>query len=386
MSSRVPGSSRVRYYGFFFGSTGYHVEARAVVRYLYEAGYDLELRPVAGSARSPKALDAVTRGLIEALLARSALPARPVAQIHHVPADLIRPDPAIPVAVGRTMVETDRLPAGWAEACRRLDEVWVPSSFNAAVFREAGLDPARIRVVPVGVDTRVFCPDARGRLPEALKAPGFKFLSVFAWQRRKGWDVLVQAYLEEFPGERNVTLVLKTQPWFFTPSQTRAQLEGFIHRLTWLDPVRLPSVVLISSAIGEADMAALYAACDAFVLPSRGEGLGRPYLEAMATGMPTIGTNWGGNLDFMNGTNSYLVDIEGLEPMVLTGPGAGHNDETSRRWARPSVSHLRKLMRQVYENPAEGRARGLVARRDVTARWDYRVTCQALARELDKFL
>lgn len=36
----------------------------------------------------------------------------------------------------------------------------------------------------------------------------------------------------------------------------------------------------------------LYAAADAFVLPSRGEGWGRPHVEAMSMGLPIIATNW----------------------------------------------------------------------------------------------
>jgi glycosyltransferase involved in cell wall biosynthesis len=39
----------------------------------------------------------------------------------------------------------------------------------------------------------------------------------------------------------------------------------------------------------------LYTGADAFVLPSRGEGWGRPHIEAMAMGLPTIATNWSGN-------------------------------------------------------------------------------------------
>ena len=38
----------------------------------------------------------------------------------------------------------------------------------------------------------------------------------------------------------------------------------------------------------------LYAAADAFVLPTRGEGWGLPIAEAMAMAMPVIATNWSG--------------------------------------------------------------------------------------------
>ncbi len=41
----------------------------------------------------------------------------------------------------------------------------------------------------------------------------------------------------------------------------------------------------------QADMPALYKTMDCFVLPSRGEGWGRPQVEAMAMGLPIIGAS-----------------------------------------------------------------------------------------------
>ena len=57
-----------------------------------------------------------------------------------------------------------------------------------------------------------------------------------------------------------------------------------------IDPARAPKIVMIEEFVGEDEMPALYAAADAFVLPSRGEGWGLPYMEAMAAGLPVIGT------------------------------------------------------------------------------------------------
>lgn len=63
------------------------------------------------------------------------------------------PLPGARATVGRTMFETDRLPAGWAERCNRMDQVWVPTSFAKAVFVAGGVDPNKIRVVPEPVDS-----------------------------------------------------------------------------------------------------------------------------------------------------------------------------------------------------------------------------------------
>jgi glycosyltransferase involved in cell wall biosynthesis len=46
------------------------------------------------------------------------------------------------------------------------------------------------------------------------------------------------------------------------------------------------------------------------------EGWGIPYMEAMSMGLPTIGTNFGGQLDFMNDKNSYLIEVDEMERVI----------------------------------------------------------------------
>lgn len=43
---------------------------------------------------------------------------------------------------------------------------------------------------------------------------------------------------------------------------------------------------VITRHLSQQELRGLYAAADAFVLPSRGEGWGRPHVEAMAMGLP----------------------------------------------------------------------------------------------------
>ncbi len=238
----------VRYHGLFYGPTGYSAEAHEAIRSLDQAGYDVRLVPHGRSVSHPRALDYPTRSLLERLAGRrGGHPAPPGGAgaadlgLYHLPPFMLRLDPDEPLRVGRTMLETDTLPGSWARACLGLDEVWVPSTFNAAAFKAAGFAPDRVRVVPIGVDCRLFRPGRRGSLPfvDTLPIAGepwlvsgkrpagseaaiaraadagasaFRFLSVFAWQRRKGWDLLLQAYLGEFEAGEPVVLILKVQP------------------------------------------------------------------------------------------------------------------------------------------------------------------------------
>src|SRR5690606_5097339 len=141
-------------------------------------------------------------------------------------------------------------------------------------------------------------------------------------------------------------------------------------------------IILDQRVLPQDALPRLYAACDAFVLPTRGEGWGFPFLEAMACGKPVIGTAWSSLLDFLHPDHAYLIEIEGLEP--VRGPVELHRFYRGHRWAKPSVDHLRFLLRHVVENPEEARARGRAARRAVEQRWDVATTAarfvDALAR------
>ena len=91
-------------------------------------------------------------------------------------------------------------------------------------------------------------------------------------------------------------------------------------------------------------------------------------MEAMCMGLPTIGTRWGGSLEFMNEKNSYLVDCELKD--VSEAAAAEYPLFSGQRWAQASIEHLRSLMRHVYEDREDAATRGARARREVVARFD----------------
>jgi hypothetical protein len=89
----------------------------------------------------------------------------------------------------------------------------------------------------------------------------------------------------------------------------------------------------------------------------------------MAMGLPTIGTNWGGQATFMNATNSLLVELDGLEdPDKPNGPALRIDPREARtqpRCARPSWRHAAARMRWAFENRAAARAIGAVGREHI---------------------
>lgn len=296
------------------------------------------------------------------------------------PPDFIVEAPAR-MTIGRCAFETDTLPVGWAGRCNRLDQIWVPSTFNRESFTRGGVDARRLQVMPEGVDTRQFRP---GLQPLAIPGRrGFNFLSVFDWIDRKGWDVLLRAYLQAFSADDDVALIVKTHKF----DEPGANLE---ERLVWLIehefgvPLgRAPTVLLLSGLLPKADMPRLYAAADAFVLPTRGEGWGRPFMEAAATQMAVVATRWSGHLDFLNDDNSYLIDIEGVVPAPVT---SDRDIYLGQGWAEPSAEHLSQILRQLAADPAGTRQRARRARQDMVERWDRMVLAPQWADALQALL
>jgi len=253
--------------------------------------------------------------------------------------------------IGYTMLETDGVPATWIQYINTgLTELWVPSTFNQQTFSKSGVK-VPIRVIPLGIDTDKFNPLVQPIIPKGNK---YTFLCICEWGERKNVHLLMRAFQAEFNKKEPVQILLKISS--FDPS---VNVEKEIGQYD------LRNVMLLSREFDTHQIASLYRSADCFVLPSSGEGWGLPYMEAMACGLATIGTNWSANLDFMNNDNSYLIDVERIVPaMARCSLYAGFN------WALPNVSHLRKLMRQVYEDRDESQRKGMIASKYVTANFN----------------
>ena len=52
------------------------------------------------------------------------------------------------------------------------------------------------------------------------------------------------------------------------------------------------------------------------MLPSHGEGWGRPHVEAMAMGRPVIATNWSGTTAFLDEQVGYPIAVEKIAAAV----------------------------------------------------------------------
>lgn len=401
-----------------FGPSGYAFAARGYISGLAHLPLFLRVQPIYDvkvsipSDDSPpgegwKAVSAVIEGMSSRLHLKTAVddallatiashtftPSRGVYVCHHVP---VSPDgerdfyehfrsrnPGMSAYVGYTTFETDSIPSFWVDTCNRMDEIWVPSRFNLETFAAAGVDRTKLHVIPHGFDPGRYSPATT--TPLQIGEPrAFTFLSIFEWTFRKGWDILIRAFIEEFQPDEDVRLLIRTYQGGGVvgsdPVPIPVQFERYIHSLgrTLSD---IPSIQFIDRMIPDRLMPSLYRTADAFVLPTRGEGWGIPLTEAMLMEIPTIATRWSGHLDFMNDDNGYLIDIDGLEPVddsqVADNPFyAGH------RWARPSVSHLRNIMRELFEDPAAAREKARKGRATIVTRFSERRVALEIAERV----
>jgi glycosyltransferase involved in cell wall biosynthesis len=211
-----------------------------------------------------------------------------------------------------TTVESVTIPAQFSDNCNRYDEVWVTSDFCRDVLNRHGVKRP-FTIVPNAVDTRLYNDTVR---PHPILPPpkGFRFVSVFQWNWRKGYDALLKAYYKAFTAADDVSLLI------VTPSDDSngrrsyivdEQIVAYRNEYGGSSPAH---VVRCGQSIPEFEMPRLYRACQCFVLPSRGEGFGLPYAEASLCGLPVIATKHGGQLSFLNEENSYLVEIDEVSP------------------------------------------------------------------------
>lgn len=249
------------------------------------------------------------------------------------------------ITIGMSMWETDRLPDSWAAACNWATGYIVPSQHSYEVFQPRISCP--IEVVPFGTDTDFFTAYTHTRLQDGLT----RFLMTGLLHYRKGLEFALRAFREEFSPTENVSLTLKTRNGFLDAGNESAVLDD-------------PRVHVIDEDYTRRGMRELYWYHDCLLAPSRGEGSGLTPRDAMSTAMPVILTDWSGLTEIADERYNWPVGVEDFEPVPndcssyrggITGGGDIGN------MARPSVPDIRAAMRQIHEDKAEARRRGLEA-------------------------
>ncbi|MFO0936681.1 MAG: glycosyltransferase family 4 protein [Gemmataceae bacterium] len=267
--------------------------------------------------------------------------------------------------------ELEDVPAEWHEQLRWADEVWAPTNFIADAFRKCVQCP--VRTILPGIERPRFTPKSRSE----LGLPEGKFLFLFSFDMgsvmvRKNPLALIRAFRNAFRPEDNVHLVIKVSRGEFVPEDL-AVLQA---------AANAPGIQLINRVMPRNDVLALLNLADCYVSPHRSEGLGLGLAESMLLGKPAIATGYSGNLDFMTNETSYLIDYS----MVPVEPSRSifNPYPAGARWAEPNSDHLTKLLRQVYDNPDEAKAKGLMAKAHIEKVMSLEAYSQRIRQRLDE--
>lgn len=194
---------------------------------------------------------------------------------------------------GMLVYETTHVPENWIENINKyLDILFLPGEFNRKIFIESGVKQNLIKVVPYGINPDMFFVKETKKTDEK-----FTFLSICMPQKRKGIDILIENFYRVFGKKKDVELIIKFP---YKPGKSKYDIE--------LGKIKISdSIKIIIDEYNDKQITDLMHNADCFVLPSRAEGFGLIYLEAIACGLPVIATGWGGHCDFLNNENSLLL-------------------------------------------------------------------------------
>ena len=272
-----------------------------------------------------------------------------------------------------TTTEVDGIPREWVQCLNEMDEVWSTSEFSRQSFVSSGVKVPTY-TIGEGVDPNYFHPGiAPYSNPPKEK---FRFLSNFAWGRRKGVDVLFEAFRKEFSDDEDVCLMLKVLPSYIGHN-IKDELK-LVYERKGAAPVYLYDIEIPKWELGR-----FYTTGSAFVWPSRGEGFGLPALEAIASGLPIIASNHSAHLEFLTKDGKPRPGVLLLDGKLEKYDKGDSIYYPGFNWFDPSVDHLRKLMREVFNNYKKYRKAALETSADIRKEFDWSVSTRKIVERLE---
>jgi glycosyltransferase involved in cell wall biosynthesis len=239
-------------------------------------------------------------------------------------------------------IETTIASAQWVEGCNKMDAIFTISEHSKNVLlnskygiqtkegqQQGVLEVLRpMEVLHNCIDTAIFgknAPTDKDMIKKLDEIPEqFCYLFVGHWLRgdfgedRKNVALLVKLFLETFKQVKDrpqPALILKTSSAGFSILD-REDIIGKIEQIKQSVKLELgqtmPNIYVLHGELTEKEMNTIYnhPKVKAHVSFTKGEGFGRPLLEASVSGKPVIASGWSGHIDFLNKDEAVLIGGE----------------------------------------------------------------------------
>jgi glycosyltransferase involved in cell wall biosynthesis len=293
--------------------------------------------------------------------------------------------------LGYTVWETDALPRHWPAILNAMSAIAVPSRMNGEIFRHDGVSRP-VHVVP-HIRRHAWSETARDdavkvRIRLRIPEDHFVFYTIGAWDPRKAFPELVDAFAHEFRAEERVSLLVKTSAALSNAAVdtqfgagTEARTKRIVAEAARATGRAAAAVTCIAADnIDGRSMDAIHAAGDAYVSLAHGEGWGLGAFEAATLGKPVIMTGWGGQLDYLGADYPGLVRY-GMTPVTGWLPYASY--QPAQLWADADAQHARELMRAAAMRDGRLRDAAVSAREAIVNRFAEPVVAREFIAAID---
>lgn len=254
-------------------------------------------------------------------------------------------------------VESTKCNPEWIKACDRMDLIIVPSKFTSELFA-ASKTP--IRVVPHCLNQEILNSNIldKEELLSGIETDfNFLFVGMFTGNNehndRKNILYMMKWFLEAFKDNTNVGLVVKT-------SMARlGHLDRDMITKNFKDILEGqlgytgngPKIYLLHGNMSETEMSKLYRdkKIKAFISANKGEGFGIPFLEAAASGLPIIATDWSAYKEFLD-KGKWIKIANRLEEIHQSRIDNNIWIQGSK-WAMPIEDDFKTKILKFYSSP-----------------------------------
>jgi len=234
-------------------------------------------------------------------------------------------------------IETTVCDASWIEGVNRMNLTLVSSEhakrvFEGSVFEQRDRNQgdrvvgtiklnSQVEVLFEGADTNIYqkldkvVDSEVGDVLDSINEE-FNFLFVGHWlqgelgQDRKDVGMLIKTFLETFKGKsKKPGLIMKTSSATYSIMDRDDMLEKINRIRIAVGDKDLPNIYLLHGELEDKEVNDLYnhPKVKAHVSFTKGEGYGRPLLEASISQKPVIAPNWSGHIDFLDAEMSTLL-------------------------------------------------------------------------------